>query len=284
MLNSNPLESKQVYNQLVKILEPIYGTDEASAIAFRSLDLVFQLNKLDFLLNKPLELPSHWEQSLQKLANGMPFQYVFGKEYFKDLPFELNEATLIPRPETEELVDWVLMDLRQRSKPVRVLDIGTGSGCIPISIKHEFPDATLVGWDLSDKAISKAKSNAEKLHIDVTFQLQDVFKWQGTKDTWDVIVSNPPYVLEKEKVDMLPHVLNHEPALALFVSNAEPLVFYETITEMASQKLNQGGALFFEINKDFAEEVKLLLEKFHFSEVTIRHDFRGNARFVSGNL
>ncbi|MEY4384268.1 MAG: Peptide chain release factor N(5)-glutamine methyltransferase, partial [Bacteroidota bacterium] len=251
--------SKEVFQILTQTLSGIYGSQEAEAIAFRILDLAFNLGKLDFLLNKEVNLPADWQQYLNQLAAGRPFQYVIGKEFFRDLRIGLNDATLIPRPETEELVQYVLNDLKKVTKPVRVLDIGTGSGCIPLSLKNEFPALELVGWDISEKALQQANENAQHLQLLVTFQLQDIFQWQENSEMWDMIISNPPYVLEAEKSEMLPHVVDHEPHLALFVPNEDPLKYYITIADMAISRLNTGGKLYFEINQAYGNEVKEML-------------------------
>lgn len=273
--------SKEVFQILTQTLSGIYGSQEAEAIAFRILDLAFNLGKLDFLLNKEVNLPADWQQYLNQLAAGRPFQYVIGKEFFRDLRIGLNDATLIPRPETEELVQYVLNDLKQVTKPVRVLDIGTGSGCIPLSLKNEFPAVELVGWDISEKALQQANVNAQHLQLLVTFQLQDIFQWQENSEMWDMIISNPPYVLEAEKSEMLPHVVDHEPHLALFVPNEDPLKYYITIADMAISRLNTGGKLYFEINQAYGNEVKEMLISKGFKEVEVKVDFRGKERIVS---
>jgi len=273
--------SKEVFQILTQTLSGIYGSQEAEAIAFRILDLAFNLGKLDFLLNKEVNLPADWQQYLNQLAAGRPFQYVIGKEFFRDLRIGLNDATLIPRPETEELVQYVLNDLKKVTKPVRVLDIGTGSGCIPLSLKNEFPAVELVGWDISEKALQQANVNAQHLQLLVTFQLQDIFHWQENSEMWDMIISNPPYVLEAEKSEMLPHVVDHEPHLALFVPNEDPLKYYITIADMAMSRLKAGGKLYFEINQAYGNEVKEMLISKGFKEVEVKVDFRGKERIVS---
>lgn len=278
------MESKKVFLQLEQVLKKKYASEEAAAIAFRILDLEFQINKLDFLLNKPIKLPPNWSQLLTQLESGKPFQYVFQKEYFRDLLFELNQDTLIPRPETEELVDLVIEFLKQKSKPGRVLDIGTGSGCIPISLKKEVPTADIYAWDIAPLAILQAQKNAKQLNEQVYFEVQDVFQWMSRSETWDVIISNPPYVLEQEKEGMEAHVLEYEPHLAIFVPNENPLKYYIEITKMAKNRLNEGGCLFFEINRDYGNEVVNLLEKEQFKQVKLHIDFRGNKRFVSGQI
>ncbi len=271
---------KEVFQEIVQSILSIYGNQEAEAIAYRILDIEFSIGKLDYLMNKSIELPANWDDKKAELESGKPFQYVFRKEYFRDLLIGLNDDTLIPRPETEELVQLVLNDLKQESKPVRVLDIGTGSGCIPLALKNEFPLAEVTGWDLSVKALEQAEINAKNLQLSVNFQLQNVFDWESTTEKWDIIVSNPPYVLEAEKEEMMPHVLDYEPELALFVSNEDPLKYYHAISEMAFERLNLGGKLFFEINQAFGKEIQDMLMSKGFKEVEVIKDFRGKDRFV----
>jgi len=274
--------SKEVFQEIKRAIIAIYGEQESAAIAHRILDLIFEINKLDFLLNKSVKLPNDWNESILRLQSGEPFQYVFGKEYFRNLPIGLNKSTLIPRPETEELVDLVLHDIKKRTKSVRILDIGTGSGCIPLAIKKEFEEAEVVGWDVAESALQQAKVNAEHLQLLVQFQQQDLFEWEQNLEKWDVIISNPPYVLESEKQEIMPHVLNHEPALALFVPDEDPLLFYKIIAEMAKNRLNDGGSLFFEINQAFGKEVQEMLENKGFKYVEVMKDFRGKDRMVVG--
>ena len=270
---------KEIFRGLVELLDSLYGQQEAEAIAYRILDLQFAIGKLDFLLNKEIELPTSWEQIKLELQAGKPFQYVLGKEFFCDLKIGLNESTLIPRPETEELVGLIL----SKVKGGKILDIGTGSGCIPLSIKKSLPQAEVFAWDISELALDQAKKNAENLQINVDFQLQDVFEWRNSEGNWDVIISNPPYVLEEEKKEMKSHVLDFEPPLALFVPNENPLLYYKAIAEMAKERLNPGGFLYFEINQLFGKEVKQMMENIGFENVQIIKDFRGKERFVFGS-
>ncbi len=272
--------SKEVFLEIKHSIESIYGAQESESIAYRMLDLVFGVGKLDFLLNKELELPASWDRWLKEMVQGKPFQYVVGKEFFRDLVIELNDSTLIPRPETEELVQYMLQVVQKIPTPIRVLDIGTGSGCIPLALKNEYPAAQVFGWDIAENAINQAKLNAQRLNLEVKFQLQNIFEWENREEKWDVIVSNPPYVLDHEKSDMLSHVLEYEPALALFVPDEQPLLFYECIAEMGKNRLNGGGYLFFEINQAFGKEIQEMLIFKGFKEVEVIKDFRGKERFV----
>jgi release factor glutamine methyltransferase len=200
------------------------------------------------------------------------------KAYFYDRLFALNSSTLIPRPETEELVLQVLKLLGNEEK--QILDIGTGSGCIAITLALEAPRAQVTAWDLSSAAIEKARENAEQLGARVIFKQQDIFAWEKVDQMWDIIVSNPPYVLESEKNDMEAHVLDHEPHLALFVPDKDPLKFYRVIGEMAQARLMPGGCLCFEINRAFGAQNVALAEAQGFENIQLVKDFHGNDRML----
>ncbi|MDU0809081.1 peptide chain release factor N(5)-glutamine methyltransferase [Aquirufa regiilacus] len=264
--------------QIQQAIAAKYPANEARAIAHGYLNMVCGINTLDILLDKAVEEPRGFAEDLSRLAAGEPLQYVTGKAYFFDRLFSLNTATLIPRPETEELVSQVLNLIGNEKK--RVLDIGTGSGCIAISLALEAPQAELSAWDVAPEAITKAKENADQLGAQVTFTQQDVFSWSGDSNTWDIIVSNPPYVLDTEKTEMEAHVLDHEPHLALFVSDEDPLVFYRVIGEMAKQRLTPDGFLCFEINRAFGEQNVALAKEQGFENIQLIKDFHGNDRML----
>ncbi len=255
-----------------------YPATEAKAIAHAYLNMKCGVNTLDILLEKSVEEPKGFAADLSQLAAGVPLQYVTGKAYFFDRLFSLNAATLIPRPETEELVSQVLKLVGNENK--HILDIGTGSGCIAISLALEAPQSQVSAWDVAVEAITKAQENADYLGAHVSFKHQDVFDWRQDINTWDIIVSNPPYVLDAEKVEMEAHVLNHEPHLALFVSDEDPLIFYREIGEMAQQRLTPGGFLCFEINRAFGKQNIALAEAQGFENIQLLKDFHGNDRML----
>jgi release factor glutamine methyltransferase len=199
-----------------------------------------------------------------------------GFEFFRDRKFMVSPATLIPRPETEELVFKILPLIEKRH---RVLDIGTGSGCIAVSLAIE-TDASIFAWDISEGALDIAKKNASLFSAQVGFQVQDVFEWEQTSDTWDFIVSNPPYVLDEEKTEMSANVLDFEPHLALFVPDLDPLKFYQALGNFAWNRLNQGGWLAVEINRAYGLETEKLFRQIGFSTTELHQDFIGNDRFV----
>ena len=264
--------------QIQQAIASLYSANEAKAIAHAYLNMTCGINTLDILMDKAVEEPANFKLALSQLIAGVPLQYVTGKAYFYDRLFSLNADTLIPRPETEELVSHVLTCIGAQS--LRVLDIGTGSGCIAISIALEAPQAQVFGWDVAENAIKQAKENAQSLGADVQFRQQNIFSWQDDAQVWDIIVSNPPYVLDAEKAEMEAHVLDHEPHLALFVPDADPHLFYRVIGEMAQERLVPGGFLFFEINRAFGAQNIALAQAQGFENIQILKDFNGHDRML----
>ena len=271
------ISSPILIQQITDAISTHYDATEARAIAFRCLDLGWNLSSMDIILKKEVELPEDWSARLARLAGGEPLQYVMGKTYFRDHLFEVNADTLIPRPETEELVDLVLSHAPENAT---VLDVGTGSGCIPISLKLERPSLQVEAWDISKGALDMARQNAQTLHAEVSFLLQDIFEWPTSAGSWDVIVSNPPYVTEEEKKEMANHVLDFEPHLALFVPNDDALRYYEALADFAIERLSNGGYLCLEINQYFGTQMLELLFSKGFQEVQLKKDFKGNDRMI----
>lgn len=270
------ISSKELVGQIMTSLLHLYTENEAKSMAYRCLDLGWDCSPTDILMENPVEISDEWEAKLGRLHSGEPLQYVMGFEFFRDRKFMVSPATLIPRPETEELVIKILPLIEKQH---RVLDVGTGSGCIAISLSIE-TDASIFAWDVSEGALDIAKRNARLLSASLGFQLQDVFEWEETADTWDFIVSNPPYVLDQEKNEMSPNVLNFEPHLALFVPDLNPLKFYQTLGTFAWSRLNPGGWLAVEINRAYGLETENLFRQIGFSTTELHQDFNGNDRFV----
>ena len=187
---------------------------------------------------------------------------------------------LIPRPETEELVDWVLTTVTPTSKPLKIIDIGTGSGCIAISLAKSLPNAEVTAVDVSGKALQVARCNAELNGVTINFLQQDILQTTTLPDTYDIIISNPPYVRSLEKAEMQANVLEYEPHLALFVSDTDPLLFYDRIATLARKSLSPQGSLFFEINQYLGEEMKALLKAKGFEKAVLRQDLSGNDRMI----
>ena len=262
----------------------IYAKEEAAMLCFLSVQHRFNWTKASYLLNKQEVISdtdtTHFLNILSQLKTSKPIQYILGETDFYGRTFRVNPAVLIPRPETEELVKWVLDSVLMANPSI--LDIGTGSGCIAISLKLELPEADVVTVDISADALALAKENAALDKAAVRFIEKDVLLMQPTDlaNTFDVIVSNPPYISLSEKDSMKVNVLENEPHLALFVPNTNPLIFYERIASIAQEKLNQGGFLFVEINERFGKEVLELLEKKGFKHVELRQDLGGKDRMV----
>ena len=220
------------------------------------------------------------DKALARLAAGEPLQYVIGSTPFCGLNFKVDGRVLIPRPETAELVDWVAQDDAQSGS---LLDVGTGSGCIAISLAHRLPGWMVQGWDISDGALEVARENSRLNGTEVEFRKMDILN--AEQDCrFDVIVSNPPYVMESEKGQMEDTVLDYEPHLALFVSDSDPLVFYRAIAAFGHRTLNPGGRLYFEINPLLVEEMKTMLMSAGYRDVEVRNDIFGKPRMIKAIL
>lgn len=264
--------------KVINELSSIYDQDEASAIAGELFDF-YKVGSASLIDPGSLELI---ESALERLTQNEPLQYVLGEAWFYNLPFYVNRHVLIPRPETEELVYLILSDIQHST--LRILDMGTGSGCIPIALKANIPEAEVFGLDISLDALGVAKQNALHNGVEVKFFQADMLNpdLKIPVTGFDIIVSNPPYITEQEKEAMHANVLAHEPNLALFVTNGDPLQFYEKIASFAAKNLKRGGKLYVEINAGYAKEVKDCFEQHGFSEVRIISDMQGKDRIVSG--
>jgi release factor glutamine methyltransferase len=274
---------KDVLVHLKNKLSNIYDEREANAMSYLLLEHLTQWSRTKIQLNQDEKIEQEQidllEKYLSDLLKKKPLQYVVGETEFYELSFKVNENTLIPRPETEELVHAIITENKQQN--VSILDIGTGSGCIPISLAKNIPDAKVASTDLSEEASKMAQQNAKLNQVEVLFLNQDILKWKEFDwEQYDIIVSNPPYVMEKEKELMDENVLNFEPHLALFVSNNDPLIFYRTIAEFAQKHLKKGGLLYFEINENLGQEMIHLLQEKGFSEIELRKDINGKDRMT----
>lgn len=263
-------------------LQPYYTAEEVSALSrIVCCDLLGQA-PTDYYLGKDIVLSSKKEQELedilQRLSRFEPLQYIEGRTLFLGREFWVAPGVLIPRPETEELVELMLKEI---PADARILDVGTGSGCIAISLAKELPDALVTAWDVSPEALSVARANARKLQADVRFVECDVLACQVDEvGLYDVIVSNPPYVTEAEKADMEPNVLQWEPLLALFVPDDDPLRFYRRIAVLGRDMLADGGRLYFEINRAYGREMVEMLRTMGYVGVRVEKDLSQNDRFV----
>ncbi|WP_027126685.1 peptide chain release factor N(5)-glutamine methyltransferase [Gelidibacter mesophilus] len=230
-----------------------------------------------------------FENAIKRLKNYEPVQYIVGVTEFYGLPFKVTGSTLIPRPETEELVQWLIDDTKLKPETLSILDIGTGTGCIAVSLSKNMPSAIVYAVDVSKKALTVGKTNAKLNKVDVQFFELDILNWNNGSSNFafenmrfDIIVSNPPYVRHLEKAQMSPNVLRHEPGLALYVEDDDPLIFYKTITEFAAAHLENNGQLFFEINQYLGTEMVQLLKDFNYINIELRKDIFGNDRMISG--
>lgn len=272
------------YRELWRTLEPLYGNGEARAITDYVLDVCFGLSKADILCGAVEEMTAEKTAELNKifgrLMEGEPVQYVLGRAEFSGRWFNVRPGVLIPRPETEELCAWITADSKASASP-KVLDIGTGSGCIAITLQLDMPESKVTAWDISADALDVARENVQQLGANVNFVKLDALNAKPEGE-WDVIVSNPPYICEKEKKDMAVNVLEHEPHTALFVPDADPLLFYRAITRLAVQTLSKGGRLYFEINPIYADDTCHMMRAEGMTAVELRSDMYGKQRMAKG--
>lgn len=269
------------YEDLWRPLVPRYGQREAKAVVRYLLEVKYHLTLADILCGR-LDAIDGCELFAyqQRLVEGEPVQYVMGCGEFMGRLFAVSPAVLIPRQETAELCQWVMNDWEE--KPCSILDIGTGSGCIAITLALQMAAANVEAWDISADALAVARHNSRQLQAQVLFMQQDALHPQlGIDNAWSVIVSNPPYICQKEQADMEPLVWQHEPFSALFVPDNDPLLFYRAIGILAQSRLSSGGALYFELNPIYATEVSQLLsvQGFH---TELRTDQFGKVRFIKG--
>jgi release factor glutamine methyltransferase len=276
---------KDYRTHFIEKLTPLYDVMEAERFFTISLEELKGWKRVDVALNPDAELSADeiakWDVVLAALEQQRPIQYIFGRTHFYGLDFEVNEHTLIPRPETEELVEWVIHENKSRGR-VTILDIGTGSGCIAISLAKNLPDAQVFAIDVSPGALEVAKKNALNNNVNVTFIQQDILAAEKLEDQFDVVVSNPPYVRNLEKAEIKRNVLDYEPHLALFVDDNDALLFYRKIALLAKGNLSQNGKVYFEINQYLGVETAQILEEFGFANVVLRKDMYGNDRMLSG--
>ncbi len=289
------IKIKEYRTQFIQKLLPIYDAGEAESFFFLILEAKKQLKRIDLALNPDLTFSNEeiqlWNSILEQLKEEIPVQYLLGKTSFYGLEFEVNENVLIPRPETEELVDWIIRSRKlsfdsaqDDSGKIKILDIGTGSGCIAISLAKNIPNAQVFAIDVSEKALATAQKNAEINGVEVAFLEKNILEIEDLGQQFDIIVSNPPYVRELEKEEIKKNVLDNEPHLALFVEDDDALVFYRKIAELAQKNLSPNGQLFFEINQYLGKEMMELLEKMNFKNIELRKDIYGNDRMIRGTI
>ncbi|UUC45609.1 peptide chain release factor N(5)-glutamine methyltransferase [Flavobacterium cerinum] len=267
-------------------LLPVYDEKEIDSFFYITLEAFHQMKRVDLVLKPDFELDGmqllQWETVLHQLKEEKPIQYIFEETEFFGLPFYVNENVLIPRPETEELVEWIINSVPEIAgdRKIKILDIGTGSGCIAVSLAKNLPEAEVFAIDVSEKALEVARRNARQNEASVTFWHQDILNTDILSETFDIIVSNPPYVRNLEKQEIAKNVLDFEPHLALFVEDHDPLLFYRKITQLATKNLNRNGLLFFEINQYLGKEMEDLLQEYAFENIELRKDIYENDRMT----
>ena len=275
----------EAYIHLRQSLTGLYDEGEAQAVALLVMEKVFGLTRTDIYCGKVRQISederTRFLNISQKLLHGVPVQYALGEADFFGRTFRVTPDVLVPRPETEELVEWAKTVVNVQQHP-HVLDAGTGSGCIAVSLKLECPKADVEAWDLSQGALAVAKDNTARLQADVRFGQHDLLAQWPSGSSFTLIVSNPPYITEHEKADMEQQVLAHEPHLALFVPDADPLLFYRALAQASVRHLQPGGWLLVEINRAYAQETASLFRSVGLVDVEIRRDAFGNDRMVGG--
>jgi release factor glutamine methyltransferase len=304
------MNAKRYRTQFIQALEPIHGIDEAESFFYLILEDKFQMKRIDLALDVNFEFSDEainvWENLVNQLKKEIPIQYLLGNTEFYGLPFIVNENVLIPRPETEELVHWIIewekrierlkdekiegqKDIEierlkdekiEGQRDFKILDIGTGCGCIAISLAKNLPHAKVFALDVSADALKVAKLNAEQNGVSVTFLEKDILQAEDLMEQFDLIVSNPPYIRNLEKHEIRNNVLDHEPHIALFVDDFDALLFYRKIAILSTKNLINGGQLFFEINQYLGTEMIALLTASGFSDIELRKDIYGNNRMT----
>jgi release factor glutamine methyltransferase len=293
---------REIKNIFHKELDTLFPKEEVDAFFYRCVEHYLKLERFVLVVQPELTLSKDEEQplfeALSQLKQERPLQYILGEAHFMDLELKVNESVLIPRPETEELVQWILDDVDAEcsrsviSTPfndhnLKILDIGTGSGCIAIALAKHLPQAKVFALDVSKNALEVAQENAKSNQVDITFTQQDILELGpelglelGLELDFDIIVSNPPYVRELEKEKIKKNVKKYEPGTALFVPDEDPLLFYRAIAQFSKANLEKKGSLYLEINQYLGAETKALLKAHNFSEIELRKDIFGNDRML----
>ena len=278
------MKLSQLKINFTTVLQGVYDKEEVHCFFYILCDFFLQYSRFEVSMALDTIVSAKnitaFEKALLRLKKQEPIQYILGTTEFYGLTFKVNEHTLIPRPETEELVDWVLSNLHDQDSVLDILDIGTGSGCIAISLAKNIPTARVSGLDISEKTLEVAQENAVKNQVLVSFCKKDILETTALKNKYDVMVSNPPYVRQLEKKAMNANVLDYEPGVALFVPNEDPLLFYRKIAQLAMVSLQTRGWLYFEINEYLSKEMDVLLKDIGFANIEIKKDFREVPRMI----
>ncbi len=281
---------KDYRNFFIQELSQLYDVGEVESFFYLILENKHNFRRIDLALHTDLLFTEldllNWNSILEKLKLEIPIQYILGSTNFYGLDFRVNPTVLIPRPETEELVDWIILNHKNDywDEPLRILDIGTGSGCIAISLAKNIQNAEVYALDVSSNALAVAKENAETNKVDVVFIEKNILETNDLEQFFDIIVSNPPYVRNLEKAEIMNNVLSNEPHLALFVADDDALIFYKKIADLAQKFLSEKGQLYFEINQYLGKEMLYLLRDKDFINIELRQDIYGNNRMIKAEL
>ncbi|MDK2770796.1 MAG: peptide chain release factor N(5)-glutamine methyltransferase [Flavobacterium sp.] len=299
------MKIKELKIQFQNQLELIYDVEEIDIFFFMITEYFYDFRRIDFSLKPDFEIQNiaEWETIISDLKQEKPIQYILGEAWFYGMSFKVNDNTLIPRSETEELVEWIIESVKTKVESQKnvtssgvemfILDIGTGTGCIPISLKTNLPEAEVFAIDISGEALEVAKFNAKQKEVQVNFIQSDILKVEDllslraesrSLPKLDIIVSNPPYVRNLEKVEIKKNVLEYEPHLALFVEDNDALLFYRKIAQLALQALKPSGFLFFEINQYLGKETVEMLIQLGYQNIELRKDLKGNDRMIKCSL
>jgi len=273
-------------------LKEIYPKTEIDTFFFLLIEEKLNLQRVDSVMHPDFliidAILSELKVILKRLLKEEPIQYIIGNTEFYGLPFKVNKNTLIPRPETEELVEWVLKEVTElqirKIEKISILDIGTGTGCIPISLAKNLSNSSISAIDVSGDALKVAQQNATLNNVEISFLEMDILETKELPQQYNLIVSNPPYIRELEKVEISNNVLENEPHLALFVKDNNPLIFYSKIADLARIHLKKGGLLFFEINQYLGKETVEMLKQKDYNTITLKKDLFGNDRMVKAIL
>jgi release factor glutamine methyltransferase len=274
---------KEYKAHFTEVLTEQYPQTEIDTFFFYLMEAYLDFQRIDLVLKPNFEISTEasalFGKALEALKKEIPIQYILGETEFYGLPFIVNRHTLIPRPETEELVEWIL-ETADTTAPLQIIDIGTGTGCIPITLAKHLPNASLFAIDISKEALRIAKLNATLNKVKLHFTEKNILKTTLLPQKFDIIVSNPPYVRELEKVAIKKNVLENEPHLALFVEDDKPLLFYDKIAELAKEHLTINGLLYFEINQYLGTETLAMLYEKGFKNIELKKDVFGNDRMI----
>ncbi len=281
------ISADNLHQSIVEDLITVFGANEAQGIGSYLLEAMVGVTKVDRASKKTIFLSKEEQEQLKNAVKRLkaeePVQHVVGYGWFYGRKFLVSKDVLIPRPETEELVHWIL-NATNKTDEFQLLDIGTGTGCIPITVALECDNFQSEAWDVSEAALIIARENAAQLGAQIAFKRVDILEQAIDEKAFDIIVSNPPYVRESEKSMMSKNVLDFDPELALFVGEDDPLVFYRRISILAKTGLKPGGWLYFEINEAFGQEMKSLLEQMNYGNIELRKDINGKDRMIKGQL